>query len=255
MDKRTSWLVLALIVACSTGCCRGNRGLGLGLLGNVNSARIAPPGTGTLQIPQVANAPNNYYNPQNNGLNPAAPRGNTLGWRPAGTPLSAVNPTQQPFVQNRNLVSTSHRVAMAQPNSANLQVVTGTSTLTRQPHRPVAQPQGPSRAQGPSGVPLTATRSQPILNGMPVNDASRASAPRQIINRNLMGTSLEYTARPQIRQVPYSQPMPNRQPNYNPYAYATANPQGGLPPNGNAYQVPTQGANQLSVGWRQRQAR
>ena len=237
MDKRYSWLALVLLVIMATGCCPCRRGFGL--FRNIRSARIAPPGTGTLRVPQVANTPAPYYTPQNNGVQPRA-GGNGLGWRPAGTPLGAVTPNQQ------NLVPTSHRVAAVPPAQSNLQVVTGTSGLKRSAN-PVTNPATQGPAPNPGAASPNRSVGQPVLSGMPVNDATRVTAPGVRAQPSLLSPSLEYVVRPQIPQQVPQQP-------YNPNAYAVARNPAYPQQGGNAYPVPntTQGQGVLAEGWRQR---
>ncbi len=256
MDRRIQWIICSLLIVGLTGCCNCRRGLGL--FGNINSARIASPGTGNIQSPQLAQVP--YYNSGSTAggqQNSAVPQSTNVqnGWRPAGgQPANASNP----YSYN----PTSFSVPAASPlntiPAGNLVTATSTSTL-RQANLPV-QPNPPTRIAAPpsntNGAPP-----QPLSGGgMPLTDATRIASQQSgngpeagIFNR-----TWEYIARPSTPQnfAPQYQAPPPTQQNYGNYVMATSStmPQfsgprfgQGSPANYSNYSGP------VADGWRQRE--
>ncbi len=226
MNQRFQWLTIALVVVIFGGCCNCRRGGGL--FSNIGAARIAPPGTGVVRLPNVANVPEPYYNanasqqPQIN----AQP-----GWRPAGAvptqpttqniprttnPTSFNVPSQLASltIPPNNLTTASNTTVLSQPG----QLPAATANVSVQPSRVQAAPQLvslPANAGGNSG-------------GMPLSDATLVSAPGVIPQRptqaaNTTNGTWEYIARP---VAPQYQARQYQSPQYQMPQYPAPAPRG-----------------------------
>ena len=255
MNQRLLLMLMAIAALSANGCMSQPNGP---LLGNINGARIASPGTGTIQYPRTANLPDPYYG--NATLPPGvAPTINTSqGWRPAGTP-----PTT-PLAGSP--APTSYNVPNLGPTAQipqnNMSVASSTSLL---------QPGGNLQvAQSTTGILASntgmASTMFPGSGSMPLNDATNLNGmnqPSQFASTGQPGQAWEYVVRPTTQPnygyngvynggYPVAQsPQPYNGPvvyNGPPQNYTNAAPYQGNYPYG--YQ---QGV--IADGWRQRDTR
>ncbi|MGI9517611.1 MAG: hypothetical protein ACR2NP_11230 [Pirellulaceae bacterium] len=256
MSKRYQLLAVLALAASFVGCnCCSPQGGGYPYMAGT---RIAPPATGSVQIPNtsVASLPDAYYG---TGAVPAAQQPTIVpppsvapgsGWRPQGTAPAATAPglaNVNPNVQNTspNLIPTN-----------NLQVATSTSTI-----RPTPGTTQVARATDPQ----TATHS--MTGGMPLTDATQVAGNTPT---NRPQSAWEYVVRPNGPQV--AQPQQYRtQPvlanNNNVVGTGSTTPQGYATPRPGSYSYPNNAypnngvyPNQqgypanVAHGWRQRTA-
>ncbi len=259
MSKRYQLLAVIALAASFAGCnCCGTGGGGYPF---VAGTRIAPPATGSVQIPNtaVANLPAPYYG-QGAPAATQAPAITTQptglpgqGWRPAGN-VAAV-----PAGSLANYNPTSQNVQNTAPNmipANNLQVATSTSTISSTPGNQVART---------TTTPQNTSTSTSVTGGMPLTDATQVAgnAPPS----NTPRTAWEYVVRPNGTPVPrqYStQPVLANTSNVatgstSPQAYGTPRPgsysyPNNAYPNNGAYGYPGNYPANVAQGWRQRTA-